>query len=86
MIYLAALSGLIGFSILVYLIKRHTEKDLINKIKLKQGEDALRRINEARSKEEVINERYERDKEYLLKSGIIDWPESGRIELPKDRR
>lgn len=87
MIYwISAASGLVGIIVLYIYIRKHSEKDLTNKIKLKQGEDALHRLNELRVKEQIINEGFNRDKEYLLKSGIINWPKSGRIELPKDRR
>jgi hypothetical protein len=84
--WIAAISGIVGITIFYYLVRKHTEKDLINEIKLKQGEEALKRMNENREKEQLIDEKYDRRKEYLLKSNIIDWPESGVIELPKHNR
>jgi hypothetical protein len=82
--WIAAISGIIGFTVFYYLVRKHTEKDLINEIKLKQGEESLKKLNETRDKEIQIDEKYDRRKEYLLKSNIIDWPDSGVIELPKE--
>lgn len=83
--WITGIVGAVGLFLFYLKIRKHAQKDLLSDIEIKQSSDALKRINEVRERESIINDEFSRDKDFLVKNNIVDWPSSGVIELPKDR-
>lgn len=76
--------GIAGVSIFVYLLTKHLKKDIYNDVAAEQAADYYSRLAKVRKAEKKTNDKFDKRQEYLLKSNIIDWPDSGVIELPKE--